>query len=71
MERYFHKDHARKTCVTAYPNLELNHKIVQNRVFSKNMSNIRHVVLQKTLLHVCEFFIKNLTRKHEKELTTY
>jgi len=72
MESYFHRDHLRKTCITAYPTLVTeSQKYAKSHDFWEKRSHIWSVVLRRPSLHVCGLFCREFDKKAWKRITTY
>ena len=68
MGKYFHVDHARRTCITAYPNMVMkSQRYAKSREKEKNEKKWRVVVL-RILWHFCGCFEKHAMGKHKENL---
>ena len=68
MGKYFHVDHARRTCITAYPNMVMkSRRYAKSREKEKNEKKWRVVVL-RILWHFCGCFEKHSMGKHKENL---
>jgi len=69
METYFYMDHARKACVTPGPNLVTeSQKYSKLRDFWEKWVTFGELFCEETFYVSVDFFVKILTREHEKDL---
>ena len=72
MGKYFHVDHTRRTCITAYPNMVTkSQRYAKSRDFYKKkwIKKWRVVVLRRSQ-RFCGCFEKHSTGKHKENLRT-
>ena len=70
MESSFHMDHTRKAYVTSFPNLVNESQSMQNHVISERVIYVLLFCKEHRSV-LMDIFVRNLKRKHDKDLRIY